>query len=207
MCSLNNEAELKALFKIHADQLRGTFNKAIIEKWPEETVCGSESTLVHAVKSFKQAGRNCSYSSDDKTTRKCNRYGKDSHLAPDCRFKTVTCNYCKIQGHLESICCKKNLVQKCSTSKGTGKIQSIETCAISNTSDNFCRVSCLQVLVYIHSTCRLCMKLGTATGGNFISEEIWKAMGEPDLQATTLQYQSASKHLLPIPECWWLNLD
>ena len=38
---------------------------------------------------------------------------------------------------------------------------------------------------HINSTCRLRMELDTATGRNFISEEIWKAMGEPVLEATS----------------------
>ena len=203
MCSVNNEAVLKALFKINADEL--TFTKAIevaIEtedaaKVAKETVYGSITTPVHKIKSLKQASKKTSHSSDDKSQRKCYRCGKASHLAPDCRFKTATCNYCKIQGHLETVCRKKILSQKPGTSKGTGKVQSIETCVLSDTSHDFCRVPSLRVPVYILSTW-VRMELDTATGGNFISEEIWKEMGEPELQPTTLQYQSASKHPLPI---------
>ena len=96
MCSVNNKVVLKA------DEL--TFNRVIevafetedSAKVAKETVYGSESTLVHKVKSFEQAGEKTSHSFGDKTARKYYRCGKASHLAPDCRFKTATCNYWKI---------------------------------------------------------------------------------------------------------------
>ena len=61
----------------------------------------------------------------------------------------------------------------------------------------FSRVPRLPVPVYIRFTC-FRMGLDTAAGGNFIPEEIWKELGVPELQETTLQYQSASKHPLPV---------
>ena len=77
-----------------------------------------------------------------------------------------------------------SVIRDFSTSKGTGKVQSFETCAVSNTSDNFLRGFCLQVSVYIHSI-YFRMKLDTAAGGNFISKEILKEIGDSDLQTIT----------------------
>ena len=76
---------------------------------------------------------------------------------------------------------QKILLQKSDTSKGTGKVQSIKTCAISNTSDDICRVPRLWLPVYIRSSCPQ-MELDTATGGNFISEEICEEIGKPELR-------------------------
>ena len=64
----------------------------------------------------------------------------------------------------------KNFVAKPGTSKDAGKVQSLEAHTLFNTLDNFCRVPCQQVPVYIHFTC-LRLELGTVTGGNSISEE------------------------------------
>uniref|UniRef100_A0A0L8HEX8 Reverse transcriptase domain-containing protein n=1 Tax=Octopus bimaculoides TaxID=37653 RepID=A0A0L8HEX8_OCTBM len=51
--------------------------------------------------------------------------------------------------------------------------------------------------VHIHSKL-VHIELDTATGGNFISEELWSELRKPELQPATLQYQLASKHALPI---------
>ena len=42
------------------------------------------------------------------------------------------------------------------------------------------------------------MELDTATGGNFLSKEVWNQLGQPDLQESSLQFQSATKHVLPV---------
>ena len=128
MCSVNNEAVLLALFKINADKL--TFNTAIKDaietedsvKVAKETVYGSVSSHVYKVKSFKQEGKMTSNSSNDKTTRKCYRCSKASHLALKRRFKTATCGYCK-----STRTPRIGRLQKYDTSKGTGKVQSIES--------------------------------------------------------------------------------
>ena len=37
-----------------------------------------------------------------------------------------------------------------------------------------------------------------ATNGNFVSKQTWEHLGSPELQKPDLQYESASKHNLPI---------
>ena len=39
--------------------------------------------------------------------------------------------------------------------------------------------------------------MDTATSENFLSEETWSEIGKPALEESPLQYQSASKHVLP----------
>ena len=199
ICAINNEAVLKALFKIKADEL--TFARAIeiatetedAAKVAKETVFGSPSERIHKVKSFPQAQKRTSTqpSSTEKNIVKCYRCGKVGHLAPDCYFKTATCNYCKIQGHLESVCRKKK------NKTSANKVKSIYACNVTKSSNNFCRVPRLQVPVYINSQ-QVCIELDTATGGNFLSEEVWNKLGKPNLQPSSLQFQSASQHVLPV---------
>ena len=92
ICSINNEAVLKALFKVKDDQL--TFAKAIevaIEikdavKVAKETVHGQTSTHeVNKVQSKKRA--QFSPAKVQYSAGKCIRCGKRVHIPNDCRFK------------------------------------------------------------------------------------------------------------------------
>ena len=56
----------------------------------------------------------------------------------------------------------------------------ISVCNAKNASDNFCKVPKLQISVYINSH-EVRMELDTATGGNFLSQEVWKKLGKSDL--------------------------
>ena len=102
ICSINNEAVLKALFKINADDLNFTCAIEVTTKTEdaakvaERTVFGSFSEGVHKVRSFKNINKKSaiSNSSQEKDKGKCYRCGKSGHLALDCRFKDATCNYC-----------------------------------------------------------------------------------------------------------------
>ena len=204
---------MKALFKINAD--KWTVTRAIevaIEtedaaKVAKETVFGSIPERVYKVKSFWQTRKKFATSSSiEKDKGKFYRCGQAGHLVivifighcyfichcyfillfiGHCYFKNATCNYCKLQGHLNLFAGKeKQNVNK------NGKF--ISVC---NASYNFCRVTKLQISVYINSQ-QVCMELDTATGGNFLSQKVLNKLGKPDLQQSSLQFQSASKHLL-----------
>ena len=200
ICSVNNEAVLKALFKIKVDEL--TFTRAIkvatetedAAKVAKETVYGSNSQQVHKVKSFQQGSKKATnHQVDEQTKRKRYQCGKSSHLTLDCRFKTSTCNFCKIQGHLEVICCKKALAQKSSSS--THSVKSIGLCTLSIVTNNVCKISSLQLPIIIASK-NVIMEMNTATSGKFLSKKTWSEIGEFALEESPLQYQSASKHVL-----------
>ena len=169
---------MKALFKINADE--STFTRTIdvaaeIEdaaKVAKETVFGSIPERVQKAKGFLQTQKKVL--STEKHKGKCYRCEKAGHLAPDCYFKNATCNYCKLQGHLESVCPKK----KSKASIKTAKF--IFVCNATDASDNFCRVPKLQIPVYINSQ-EVRMELDTATGRNCFSQEVWKKLGKSDL--------------------------
>ena len=104
LCSIKNEAVLKAMFKVKDDKL--TFARAIeiaIEteeaaKVAKETVHGQCTRTVSKVKPHKQS------KPDSKACFRCDKTG---HEPKDCRYRESTCNYCKIKGHLETACRKK----------------------------------------------------------------------------------------------------
>ena len=108
-------------------------------KIAKETVFGSIAEHVH------------------KDKGKCYRCGKAGHLAPDCYFKNATCNYYKLQGHLESVCRKKKAKRQPKTAK------MISVCNATNASDNFCRVPILQIPV-LHQFSRGSYEIGHCNG-------------------------------------------
>ena len=119
-CSINNEAVLKALFKVKYDKL--TFSRSVeiavetenAAKIAKETVCGSKPTRsFHKVsaKKFSEKKASSSYESD-RSKVKCFRCGNPNHLAFECRFKDAICNFRKIASHLKKVCSKKALQEQ-----------------------------------------------------------------------------------------------
>ena len=200
ICSVNNEAVLKALFKVKDNEL--TFAKAIniaIEtedaaKVAKETVHGTKPKPVNKVK--QQSSKSTrKESSNQRTSVKCFRCGKGNHKAPDCRHKDATCNYCNIKGHLESVCRKKQKAANTKSNEPQTDCKRIDVVkAVPAHQDN---LSKLEVPVEIQGQ-RCLMEIDTATTGNFITNSYWKKLGKPSLQPATSRYESASKHDLPV---------
>ena len=183
ICSIDNEAVLKALFRIKDEEL--TFARAIeiaIEtedaaKVAKETIYGAQPSSVCKVRTtaFKQKPRqetNSTSATDASTTNSnCYRCGKGVHAPSQCRYRNATCNYCKIRGHLESVCRKK---ARHRSSSGVRRIEPVRS--VSGSTD----APKLQVSVHVDHT-PLTVELDTATGANFLSKETWKRLGEPKL--------------------------
>ena len=114
MCSVSNEAVLKALFEYKEEEL--TFAKTIAvametEEAAKETVYGTKTSPVHKVDYMR---RSRSPDSGENRGKKrdfplwaCPRCGKSDHRSPDCPFRDATCRYCQKRGHLEVVCLKK----------------------------------------------------------------------------------------------------
>lgn len=191
ICSVNNEAVLKALFKVKDDEL--DFTRAIeiatetedAAKVAKETVYGNKPKVVQKVDK-KPKKTSTKAKSDGKPKITCYRCGIDNHKADVCHHKDTTCRYCKTVGHLESVCRKKQREEK-------SKVKAIH--AVSTKSGKV-TVPKLEVPVEIEGTPCL-LELDTATTGNFISKETWKQLGRPALDRDTDEYESASKHHLP----------
>nr|KAG5691193.1 hypothetical protein BaRGS_010129 [Batillaria attramentaria] len=208
ICSVNNEAVLKALFKVKDTEL--DFAKAVkiaIEtedaaKVAKETVYGSKPRPVNKVKMNNKGGRPKNHLQSNSTTSnsvKCYRCGK-AHRATDCYYKDSKCNYCQKIGHLEAVCRKKLHQQQ------QGGRQSAKSSVKSITKAELVKAILgevpqdtprLDVPVTIQDQ-QFTMELDTATTGNFVSVPVWKQLGKPKLDDVTHRYESASKHDLPV---------
>nr|KAG5693828.1 hypothetical protein BaRGS_004436 [Batillaria attramentaria] len=208
ICSVNNEAVLKALFKVKDTEL--DFAKAVkiaIEtedaaKVAKETVYGSKPRPVNKVKMNNKGGRPKNHQQSNSTTSnsaKCYRCGK-AHKATDCFYKESKCNFCQKIGHLEAVCRKKLHHQQ------QGGRQSAKSSVKSITKAELVKAILgeipqdtprLDVPVTIQDQ-QFTMELDTATTGNFVSVPVWKQLGKPKLDDVTHRYESASKHDLPV---------
>ena len=125
--------------------------------------------------------------------RACYRCGKTNHLSSACRFRNAVCNFCKIKGHLESVCRKKawqhstSLV--CHIDAAPEILHAVEDDETSSPKLN------VSLKIGSHP---ISFELDTATKGNFISVDNWKLVGKPCLHKPTLKFQSASLHRMPI---------
>nr|KAG5702836.1 hypothetical protein BaRGS_001918 [Batillaria attramentaria] len=208
ICSVNNEAVLKALFKVKDTEL--DFAKAVkiaIEtedaaKVAKETVYGSKPRPVNKVKMNNKGGRPKSHQQSNSTTSdsaKCYRCGK-AHKATDCFYKESKCNFCQKIGHLEAVCRKKLHQQQQggrhsakSSVKSITKAELVKAILGEVPQDT----PRLDVPVTIQDQ-QFTMELDTATTGNFVSVPVWKQLGKPKLDDVTHRYESASKHDLPV---------
>ena len=105
ICSVNNEAVLKALFRVKADEL--SFSKAINIAIETEDAAKVAKETVYGAVSKKSSVSKIDFDTNSKKKKPvCYRCGKN-HLAPDCVYKESKCNFCHIKGHLEAVCRKK----------------------------------------------------------------------------------------------------
>jgi len=212
MCSIDNEAVLKALFKIKDDEL--SFSKAIevamdIEdaaKCAKETVYGDGMSNVDKIKKFPFS--NSTKSSTTKVKHQnspakqkphqdfplgtCGRCGSTAHIGKDCRFRNAECRFCKKTGHIEKVCLQK---QK----SGVRRIEKLSHVTESGT------VPQLRLEVQIRNK-KVNFEIDTGAGANFISSEVWHQFGRPSLSKVKEKFQSASKHQLPILGSLYLNI-
>lgn len=205
ICSVNNEAVLKALFKIKEEDL--TFAKAVqvaIEtedaaRVAKETIYGSKSKPVNKVhhkkmKSHQGSSQRRNQQQSTSTDKECYRCGK-AHKVTDCPYKDAECHYCSRKGHLEAVCRKKKHQQQ-SGKKPTNKITKTElvNAILGEVPQDTPR---LDVPIKIQDR-QFIMELDTATTGNFVSQSVWKQLGKPKLEEVRHRYESASKHNLPV---------
>ena len=203
ICSVNNEAVLKALFKIKDDDL--DFARAIqiametedAAKVAKETVHGNKAKPVNQVKQrdfdkSRSAAQSKNHSESERSRDVCYRCGSQDHKASVCRFKDVSCNFCKTKGHLQKVCRKKANAAKTSSKQPLKWIQAVNAVPADQEANPK-----LEVAIVIKDR-TLLMELDTATTGNFISRRYWEDLGCPELRKSTWKYESASKHDLPV---------
>ena len=194
MCSVENEAILKALFKVKDDQL--TFAKAIeiatetedAAKYAKETVHGETKSLQivqdssSIVLKTKKQSKLKSHKRDFPQGT-CGRCG-GTHSGKECRFKNSVCRFCSKLGHLEKVC-----LQKAKSKKPVSTIvNSVHRTSI---------FPQLKQNIQLAGK-NLSFEVDTGAGENFISADVWKSIGEPHLRPVRNRFESASKHPLPV---------
>ena len=98
ICSVDNEAVLKTLFKLKDDELK--FSNAIrVAQVAKDTVHGQPSTSVQKVYHAKSK---TSKTQEKKTA--CFRCGNSGHFSKACPHIKAICSFCKKTGHLQSVC-------------------------------------------------------------------------------------------------------
>ena len=187
ICSINNEAVLKALFKVKDSDL--TFARAIeiaveveeAAKVAKETVCG---VLPQGVGNVKKTGKPSS-----SKEYKCMRCDQKGHKASDCKFKDATCRYCEKKGHLEKACLRKR-----KDAKDAKTVRSIYTCQ-----QTVSKTTPAELHYTIHWKGQpITFEVDTGSGDSFLGKRDWMKLGQPPLQPSDRQYKSATQHPLPV---------
>ena len=186
ICSVDNEAVLKTLFKLKDDELK--FSNAIrvaqeveeAAKVAKETVHGQPSTSVQKVYHAKSK---TSKTQEKKTA--CFRCGNSGHFSKACPHIKAICNFCKKTGHLQSVCMSRlrdnKLVKQ--QMKLVHKVQ--------------CSVSPIYQTIRLNDH-RIKFEIDSGASDTFCCEATWQTLGKPTLQPVTVQYQVAEGSPLPV---------
>eukprot|EP00731_Ephydatia_muelleri_P034369 Em0057g1a len=187
MCSVNNEAVLKALFKQKEGDL--TFAKAVAialeteeaAKVAKETVHGVVLDPIHRVEASNKRSpsprdgshRNSNaYGGRDFPTGTCPRCGKTDHRSAECPFKEAICRFCQKPGHLEAVCLKKRgLMTQQVKPISKHRLQTVKAI---ETVPQLQQSICMEGKQFI-------FEVDTGAGDNFCSIDIWKEAGVPPL--------------------------
>ena len=186
ICSVENEAVLKTLFKLKDDELK--FSNAIrvaqeveeAAKVAKETVHGQPSTSVQKVYHAKSK---TSKTQEKKTA--CFRCGNSGHFSKACPHIKAICSFCKKTGHLQSVCMSRlrdnKLVKQ--QMKLVHKIQ--------------CSVSPIYQTIRLNDR-RIKFEIDSGASDTFCCEATWQMLGKPILQPVSVQYQVAEDSPLPV---------
>ena len=187
ICSVDNEAVLKTLFKLKDDELK--FSNAIrvaqeveeAAKVAKETVHGQPSTSVQKVYHAKSK---TSKTQEKKTA--CFRCGNSGHFSKACPHIKAICSFCKKTGHLQSVCMSRlrdnsKLVKQ--QMKLVHKVQ--------------CSVSPIYQTIRLNDH-RIKFEIDSGASDTFCCEAKWQTLGKPILQPVSVQYQVAEGSPLPV---------
>ena len=186
ICSVDNEAVLKTLFKLKDDELK--FSNAIrvaqeveeAAKVAKETVHGQPSTSVQKVYHAKSK---TSKTQEKKTA--CFRCGNSGHFSKACPHIKAICSFCKKTGHLQSVCMSRlrdnKLVKQ--QVKLVHKVQ--------------CSVSPIYQTIRLNDH-RIKFEIDSGASDTFCCEATWQTLGKPILQPVSVQYQVAEGSPLPV---------
>ncbi len=205
VCSINNEATIKALFKVKDDEL--TFNRAIeiaaeveeAAKVAKETLGTAHTEVFKLGQKPKKPARNYKPKpaaasnprprhdqvrlpqkrNTHSTNRECYRCN-GAHDKDACRFKDAVCDFCGIKGHIQKACRKKKRqhVKHVTRVKWNQARPLLQTCYLQNTAVNF--------------------EVDTGSRDCFISQKTWDHLNRPKLSPISCRYKCASNKDLPV---------
>ena len=183
ICSVDNEAVLKTLFKLKDDELK--FSNAIrvaqeveeAAKVAKETVHGQPSTSVQKVYHTKSK---TSKTQEKKTA--CFRCGNSGHFSKACPHIKAICSFCKKTGHLQSVCMSRLRDNKL-VKQLVHKVQ--------------CSVSPIYQTIRLNDH-RIKFEIDSGASDTFCCEATWQTLGKPILQPVSIRYQVAEGSPLPI---------
>ena len=183
ICSVDNEAVLKTLFKLKDDELK--FSNAIrvaqeveeAAKVAKETVHGQPSTSVQKVYHAKSK---TSKTQEKKTA--CFRCGNSGHFSKACPHIKAICSFCKKTGHLQSVCMSRLRDNKL-VKQLVHKVQ--------------CSVSPIYQTIRLNDH-RIKFEIDSGASDTFCCEATWQTLGKPILQPVSVQYQVAEGSPLPV---------
>ena len=183
ICSVDNEAVLKTLFKLKDDELK--FSNAIrvaqeveeAAKVAKETVHGQPSTSVQKVYHAKSK---TSKTQEQKTA--CFRCGNSGHFSKACPHIKAICSFCKKTGHVQSVCMSRLRDNKL-VKQLVHKVQ--------------CSVSPINQTIRLNDR-RIKFEIDSGASDTFCCEATWQTLGKPILQTVSVQYQVAEGSPLPV---------
>lgn len=202
ICSIGNEAVLKALFKIKDDEL--TFTRAVevtmetedAAKAAKETVHGprptDSSTPIYKVNPKQASSKRKVIPSSPFAKGICPRCGKTGHHAKECRFIDATCRFCQKKGHIEAVCLKKKGTQS-QKKQSIGFITRDPTQTVYNIPGHDPIVQRLQI-----NGKQFHFEVDSGARDNFCSKKVWTELGRPKLRPARIRYVSAAGQPLPI---------
>ena len=196
ICSIKNEAVLKALFKCKNEDL--TFARAVeIATETEEAAKVAKETAVGPSKSpislpinklaqqqseFKSSAPRQNKSQTESTA--CRSCGKSTHERKNCRFKGAECKFCGKNGHIEAVCFKKKAESR----------KTVKPIFIYGQTKALCQVNQINVDDEITQNLQINgrsirFELDTGAPTNFITRTLWQSLGKPHLQSSDLQFE------------------
>ena len=219
VCSINNEAILKAVFKIKEDEL--SFSRAVqvasevedAAKIAKETVYGApgDREVIHKIQSsghsyvkekqqYKSEENEESDSSENSTNLNAIRRKKGNNFS---RMKCFTCGKtnhlredCRFRGASCNFCNQKGHLEAVCFKKGKHKnIRHIFKSRISSVHKN--KLEKLRLDLDM-ADCTFSFEVDTGSADNFMSVDSWRKIGKPELMRIDSIYESASLNPIPV---------